>query len=80
MSPTATDLKISFEQAIIKIPKYSLETSLYDALTHKMVDEPLKLCFNSNDVIVYTIGAGVTQDVVNLHCKPTRIFVGLLGV
>ena len=56
MSPTATDLKISFENAILKIPKYSLETSLYDALIHKMVDRPLKLCWNTNDVLVYTIG------------------------
>ena len=79
MSPSSTNLKVSFENAILKIPKYSLETSLYEALVNKMVERPLKLSWNSNDVLVYTIGSGVTQDIINLHCKPTRIFVGVLG-
>ena len=80
MSPTYTDLKISFENAILKIPRYSLETSLYEALVQKMEHNPLQLCWNSNEVLVYTIGKGVTQDIINLHCKPTRLFVGLLGM
>ena len=61
MSPTYTNLKVSFEQAILKIPKYQLEQSLYDSLMHKMIERPLKLCWTSNDVIIHTIGQGVTQ-------------------
>ena len=79
MSPSSTNLKVSFENAILKIPKYCLETSLYEALVNKMVERPLKLTWNSNDVLVYTIGSEVTQDIINLHCKPKRIFVGVLG-
>ena len=79
MSPTATNLKLSFEQAILKIPKYQLETSLYEALLEKLEHKPLKLCWTSNDIILHTIGKGVTQDVINVHSKPLRVFVGLMG-
>ena len=63
MSTSATDLKISFEQAILKIPKYSLESSLYDALTHKMVDDPLKLCFKEAFLCLFSTFSGSYKEV-----------------
>ena len=78
MSATSENLKLSFEQAILKIPKYQLEPSLYTALMTKMEHNPLKMCWESNDLIIHTIGKGVCQDVINVHSKPLRTFVGLL--
>ena len=79
MSNTTTDLKVSFDQAVLKVPKYQLETSLYEALLQKIEHNPLKLYWNSTDVQIHTLGKGVRQEVINLHCKPIRIFVGLMG-
>ena len=62
MSDKTTNLKLSFEQCILKIPKYQLETSLYNALLNKMSPEkPLKMCWESNDILVHTIGKGIMQ-------------------
>ena len=61
MSKTSTNLKLSFEQCVLKLPKYSLEPSLYNALLTKMEHTPLKMCWESNDMIIHTIGKGVVQ-------------------
>ena len=61
MSKTTTDLKFSFEQAILKVPKYSLEPSLYSALLKKLEENPLKFFFNRNEILIETIPRGVTQ-------------------
>ena len=65
---------------IVKVPKYQLENSLYTALLTKLEHKPLRLCWTSNDIVLHTIGKGVTQDVINVHSKPLRIFVGLMGM
>ena len=71
LSPTFTDLKISFENAILKIPKYSLETSLHKALVDKMVDHPLQLYWNANEVQVFTIGKMfIFSTFFTLHSNP----------
>ena len=65
----------------MKIPKYQLETSLYEALIEKMsLENPLKMVWESNDLIIHTIGKGVVQDVINVHSKPLRVYVGLMGL
>lgn len=58
-----------------------MEDSLYTALTNKLKDDPLKFFWSRNDISVYTIGKGITQDVIQLsgNKTPTRIYVGLLG-
>ena len=62
MTDKTTNLKLSFEQCILKIPKYQLETSLYNALLNKMSPEkPLKMCWESNDILVHTICKGIMQ-------------------
>ena len=59
--------------------KYQLEHSLYEGLITKMEHNPLKMVWESNDLVIHTIGKGIVQDVINLHSKPLRIYVGLMG-
>ena len=63
MSTTTDNLKLSFEQCVLKIPKYQLEPSLYNALLTKMEHNPLKMWWESNDIIIHTIGKGAQSGV-----------------
>ena len=80
MSDSTEDRKFSFEQCILKVPKYTIEPSLYSALVNKLEHNPLKFFFNQNDILIETIPRGLTQEIIQIPAfhHPSKIFVGVM--